>query len=115
MVSTAARRRAQARDRLEKLVGQFQLAPDPATWAITCFQIAPAHRRQGLASYLLDEALRDLRTRGARRVEAFPKRGAELAADDLWNGPEAMFRTAGFVVVRDDPQRPVLALKLSDS
>jgi ribosomal protein S18 acetylase RimI-like enzyme len=102
------------RDRLEKLVGQFQLAPHPATWAITCFQIAPAHQRQGLASYLLDEALRDLRTRGARRVEAFPKRGTELAADDIWNGPEAMFRTAGFVVVRDDPQRPVLALKLSD-
>jgi len=99
------------RDRLAKLARQFQLAPDPAAWAITCFQIAPAYRRQGLAAYLLDEVLHDLHARGVRRVEAFPKRGADLDMGDLWNGPEAMFRAAGFTVARDDPQRPVLALE----
>jgi ribosomal protein S18 acetylase RimI-like enzyme len=99
------------RDRLVKLARQFDLAPDPATWAITCFQVAPAYRRRGLASFLLGETLRDMRARGVRRVEAFPKRGADLQTDDLWNGPEAMFRAAGFAVVRDDPRRPVLAVE----
>jgi GNAT superfamily N-acetyltransferase len=96
------------RDRLEKLRRQFDLAPDPDTWAITCFQIAPAYRRQGHATFLFAEVLRDLTHRGARRVEAFPKRGEGLAVDDLWNGPESMFRAAGFTVARDDPKRPVL-------
>jgi GNAT superfamily N-acetyltransferase len=99
------------RDRLAKLAQQFDLAPDPAAWAITCFQIASTHRRQGLASFLLGEVLRDLRGRGVRRVEAFPKRGPDLEADDLWNGPESMFRSAGFAIVRDDPRRPVLAIE----
>jgi len=102
------------RDRLTKLVRQLALAPDPAAWAITCFQIAPARRRQGLASFLLGEVLRDLRGRGVRRVEAFPKRGPSLEVDELWNGPESMFRTAGFAVVRDDPRRPVLAIEWID-
>jgi ribosomal protein S18 acetylase RimI-like enzyme len=100
-----------ARDRLDKLARQFDLAPDPATWAITCFQIAPTYRRQGLATFLLAEVLRDLRQRGVRRVEAFPKRGDWLEVEDLWNGPESMFRAAGFRVMRDDPKRPVLALE----
>ncbi len=99
------------RDRLDKLVRQFDLAPDPDIWAVTCFQIAPAYRRQGLAALMLQEVLRDLRERGVRRVEAFPKRGESLDAADLWNGPESMFRAAGFRVIRDDPQRPVLALE----
>lgn len=96
------------RDRLEKLVRQFGLAPDPETWAITCFVIVPAARGQGVARLLLTEALADLRTRGARRVEAFPKRGDALAVGDLWNGPEALFRAEGFEVVKEDPVRPVL-------
>jgi GNAT superfamily N-acetyltransferase len=102
------------RDRIAKLARQFDLAPDPAAWAITCFQIAPAYRGQGLATFLLGEVLSDLRMRGVRRVEAFPKRGTDLDVDDLWNGPEAMFRAAGFAAVRDDPRRPVLAIELSE-
>ncbi len=100
------------RDRLIKLARQFDLAPDPAVWAITCFLIAPARRGRGLAAALLDGVLADLRGRGVRRVEAFPKRGEGLAADDLWTGPESLFRRAGFAVARDDPARPVLALDL---
>jgi ribosomal protein S18 acetylase RimI-like enzyme len=102
------------RDRLAKLARQFDLPPDPATWAITCFLIAPRHRRQGLAGRLLREVVADLRRRGAARIEAFPKRGPDLDDGDLWNGPEAMFRAAGFAVLRDDPVRPVLALEFPD-
>jgi GNAT superfamily N-acetyltransferase len=95
------------RDRLEKLARQFNLEPDPDTWALTCFLIAPRARGQGMAASLLAGVLDDLRARGVKRVEAFPKRGESLDAGDLWNGPEALFRAAGFAVVRDDPVRPV--------
>lgn len=101
------------RDRLSKLAQQFHLAPDAQTWAITCFLIAPAYRRQGLAAHLLRDVLIDLRARDVQRVEAFPKRGAQLEVDDLWNGPEAMFIDAGFQVVRDDATRPVLSIDLA--
>ncbi len=100
------------RDRLEKLVRQFELIPDANTWAITCFFILPAYRRQGLAERLLQAVLIDLRQRGVQRVEAFPRRGESLDVDDLWNGPEAMFLAAGFSVWREHPVRPVLALEL---
>jgi GNAT superfamily N-acetyltransferase len=98
------------RDRLAKLRAQFGLASDPGTWAIGCFFIHPDRRRQGVARRLLGAVLADLPERGARRVEAYPKRAT--GAGDLWNGPEAMFRAAGFEVVRDDAIRPVLARDL---
>jgi ribosomal protein S18 acetylase RimI-like enzyme len=98
------------RDRLPKLRLQYGLDPSPETWAITCFLIPPQHRRRGLASRLLDGVLADLHVRGVRRVEAYPRRGESLEAGDLWTGPEAMFRRAGFVVAREDPQRPILVL-----
>ena len=101
------------RDRLAKLTKQFGLVSDPETWAITCFLIAPAYRRQGLADFLLSAVLDDLPGRGARRVEAFPRRGKDMDDLDMWNGAEDMFLKAGFQVVLDDPQRPVLAKDLS--
>jgi hypothetical protein len=56
--------------------------------------------------------LRALEERGVKRVEAFPRRGPIRGEDDLWTGPEAMFRAAGFHVALDDPERPVLAKDL---
>jgi GNAT superfamily N-acetyltransferase len=100
------------RDRLEKLVRQFGLEPDPGVFAVTCFLIAPVFRGQGLAAFLLREIVTDLGKRGARRIEAFPKRGVRLEADDLWNGPEALFRDQGFQVLRDHAERPVFSLDL---
>lgn len=100
------------RDRLKKLVAQFGLEPDPDAWAITCFQVDPDRRGQGVAGALLAQVLMDLPSRGARRLEAFPKRGVGCEAGALWNGPEAMYLRAGFQVVREDLQRPVLAREL---
>jgi GNAT superfamily N-acetyltransferase len=100
------------RDRLEKLTRQFRLAPDRETWAVTCFLIDPAYRRSGLAAYLLRQVLDDLGQRGVKRVEAFPRRSSDAEAMDLWNGPESMFLKAGFAIVRDHPDRPILAIEL---
>ncbi|MEM7306424.1 MAG: GNAT family N-acetyltransferase [Planctomycetota bacterium] len=104
---------AAPRDGFPKLVRQLDLAPDPEAWALTCFAVQPGHRRQGLARALLDRVLDDLARRGVRRVEAFPKRGADLEEGRLWNGPEAMFLAAGFRVLRDHPERPVLGRELA--
>lgn len=101
------------RDRLDHLTQAYGLEPDPDVWAITCFLVAPAFRRQRLATRLLEAVLQDLRGRGVRRVEAFPRRGGELSPEHLWTGPEALFLRAGFEVARDDPRRPVLAASLS--
>ncbi len=51
------------------------------------------------------------RARGASSIEAFPKRTAKDAGE-MWNGPESIFQRAGFLVVHDDPVRPVLRLQL---
>ena len=99
------------RDRLAKIARQFDLAPDAGTWAIGCFFIHPDHRRRGIARHLLRAVLDDLTGRGARRVEAYPKRTAGDVGE-LWNGPEALFRDFGFVTLKDDPVRPVLARDL---
>jgi len=76
------------------------------------FRIVAARRRQGLARSLLERVLAELRRAGVARVEAFPKRGADLSPLDLWPGPEALYREFGFEVWRDDPARPVLRLDL---
>jgi len=103
------------RDRLAKLVRTFDLEPDPTTWAITCFLVIPGHRRSGVASRLLAAVLADLPSRGARRVEAVPRRpvaGKELDELDLWNGAEQMFLRAGFELVKEGTPRALLALDL---
>ena len=100
------------RDRLEKLTREYELAADPYTWAITCFLIAPSYRRMGLAEFMLSEIIADLKTRGARRLEAFPHRGETLGECGMWTGPEAIFRRAGFCVARDNPEKPILGLDL---
>ncbi|RJP74568.1 MAG: N-acetyltransferase [Candidatus Zixiibacteriota bacterium] len=102
---------AAPRDSLIRTRSLFHLPPDPEAWAVTCFFIAPQHRRQGLATHLLKEVLNDLPSRGVRRVQAFPKRQENPGDGDLWNGPETLFRRAGFTLLRDDPQRPVLVLE----
>lgn len=97
------------RDRLPKLRAQYRLDPDPETWAVTCFVVPPAARGRGVARALLDGAIADLRARGVRRLEAFPRRGDHLPADDAWTGPERLFLSAGFVLARDDATWPVYA------
>jgi GNAT superfamily N-acetyltransferase len=100
------------RDRLAKLVAQFRRPPDPDAWAVTCFVVAPGHRRRGVARTLLREVLRDLAARGARRVEAYPRRGA-AEPGEMWTGPEALFREAGFSPVAEANGRVVLAREIA--
>ncbi len=65
------------RDRLAKLVSQLSLAPDPATWAVSCFLVASSHRRRGVARALLDAAIAAAREAGRDASRGVPAgRGA---------------------------------------
>ncbi|HEX2302717.1 MAG TPA: GNAT family N-acetyltransferase [Gaiella sp.] len=99
------------RDRLSKLTSQLALEPDPATWAVSCFLVAPGWRRRGVAAALLDGALDSLSVDGVKRVEAYPRAG-DPADDEAWTGPERLFASAGFELVRSDTPRSVVALQL---
>ena len=102
------------RDSWPKLAAQFGLAPDPGTWAVTCFCIRPEVRRDGLAGRLLRAILGDLRQRGVARVEGFPRAGEEHEDGEVWTGPLALFEGAGFKMVKEDGRRQVVALELGD-
>jgi GNAT superfamily N-acetyltransferase len=99
------------RDAFVKLSTQFGIASADDAWMIGCVLILPAHRGGGVAKAALSLIVEDLKLRGARSVDAYPKRGAHEAAE-LWNGPESTFAGLGFSVVRDDAKRPVLRLTI---
>lgn len=84
------------RDRLEKLVGQFGLTPDPEVWAVSCVLVAPSARGTGVARAMLSGVLEDLRARGVRRVQAYPKRGESTDPGEQWRGPARLFEELGF-------------------
>jgi GNAT superfamily N-acetyltransferase len=90
-----------ARDRLPQLTTLYGLSPDPDVQAITCFAIRPPYRGKGLWPRLLDGVLEDLRSRGAPRVQAFPRAGA------AYGGTDSLYLRAGFVEVARAPRGPV--------
>ena len=100
------------RDRLEKLVRQFELEPEPGAWAVSCFLVSPRHRGRGVAAALLEGAIAAARAEGADRLEGYPRTAAEDAGE-LWNGPERLFLRAGFTNVRDMRTRRVYRLGLA--
>jgi GNAT superfamily N-acetyltransferase len=97
------------RDAFAKLAVQFGVASDDDAWMIGCVLILPAFRAQGIATQALSLVVEDLKLRGARSVDAYPKRGAQ-SAGELWNGAESTYARLGFTVVREDAKRPVLRL-----
>jgi GNAT superfamily N-acetyltransferase len=48
----------------------LQTTDEIPVWSIVCFYIAPEHRSEGVASALLDAAVRDARKKGAKVIEA---------------------------------------------
>lgn len=99
------------RDAFTKLAEQFGAASDDDAWMIGCILILPEFRARGIARGALSLIIDDLKLRGARTIDAYPKRGA-AEPEELWNGAESTYVGLGFSVVREDAKRPVLRLKL---
>jgi hypothetical protein len=64
-------------------------------WRVTCLFIAPRHRKLGLASFAVNEAVLAMEKLKVKVVEAYPVEG-ERSARDLWMGTPHLFEGAGF-------------------
>ena len=62
---------------------------------ITCFVVAKAHRRTGVARGLLEAACEGLRAQGLEIAEAMPKAQAGSDAENHY-GPRSLYESAGF-------------------
>ncbi len=100
------------RDRLCKLIKQYNLEAKSEIWAITCFVIRPEFRNKWLAAYALKVILEDLESRGVKVIQAFPKRTDSNKPGEHWKGPERMYVSMGFTIERDDPNNPILSILL---
>ncbi len=112
--------RAGPRSAFPRVAGNRALArvltDDPGAWWVTCFAISSGHRRSGIASALLEAAVKFARDHGATAVQGHPVDVAALSAarvsgSALYTGTMAMFAAAGFSeIARTFPARPVMQL-----
>jgi len=78
--------------------------------AVVCFEIAPEYRRQGVASALLDQVLRDAESEGYQAVVSFPISRSERFEWD-YPGPLQMYEKAGFVKVSEAQPDEVVVMR----
>ena len=88
------------------------------TWSINCFFLAPKYRRRGLSYRLVETAVKAIKRRKGKLVEAYPttltRDGKKLPAAFSYTGPEVIFQKLGFIEVqRLAASRPVYCLELS--
>jgi GNAT superfamily N-acetyltransferase len=85
---------------------------DVPVWSVTCFYVAPSHRRRGVTERLLEEAARHAFSRGAPAVEAYPIASVDgRSASQLYTGVLRTFERVGFqVVARPSRSRAVVRL-----
>jgi GNAT superfamily N-acetyltransferase len=83
-------------------------------WSVSCFVVAPGHRRSGIAGALLPAAVEHAFAHGARVVEGYPVDPAlrpKASAADLYHGTVSLFARAGFETVSTAvPGRAVMRL-----
>ena len=81
---------------------------DAEVVGISCFIVAPAYRRHGLATALLERILADAAARGVAWVEAYPFN--DPRDDDAANfrGPRRLFERYGFQPVEADGRHTVM-------
>ena len=104
--------------RSKVLAAAAKTAPDASAaehpWSVSCFVVAPGHRRTGVAGALLAAAVEHAFAHGATVVEAYPVDPAQrpkAGPADLYHGTLGLFVAAGFEVVSDAvPGRAVVRL-----
>lgn len=84
---------------------------DAPVWSVSCFLIAKAHRRKGVALALLEAACDFVRGRGGTTLEGYPiaPNKTPYPAAYAWTGFAQVFLRAGFTeVARRSETRPIL-------
>ncbi len=83
--------------------------PDPSTViGVSCFVIAPAFRKHGVASHLLDRVIEDAPSRGASWIEGYPR--DEPFTTHSFRGPKSMYDARGFEVIETRDRDTVVRL-----
>lgn len=87
-------------------------------WSVSCFLVARSHRRQRVATRLLEAACAFARDHGGTIVEGYPIAPGDAAYPPVfaWTGFEGAFRAAGFeTVLKRTPKRPIMRRRLNGS
>ncbi|MBT2594705.1 GNAT family N-acetyltransferase [Arthrobacter sp. ISL-72] len=107
------------RSQVVKAAGPAVLGPPgdgfgEPVWSVSCFVVAPGHRRSGVAAALLRAAVGHAATHGAGIVEGYPvvpELRPKAGPVDLYQGTLKLFLAAGFELVSDAvPGRAVVRL-----
>ncbi len=101
--------------RLAGVLSRFKLeaSDQRGVGSIACFVIAAPYRGHGLASQLLEAAIRRLQKRGVREVEAYPTRGGDDSAQGNYRGPLSMYMRAGFAPYRETERHVIVRKSLA--
>lgn len=95
-----APRRATPRFNASRITKPVAGTSDETTWAITCFYIAPSHRRTGLMAELIRASVTHAFKHGATAVEACPlDPNRKLMWGEGFVGIASTFAAQGFEVV----------------
>jgi GNAT superfamily N-acetyltransferase len=86
--------------------------PREGVLTVACFLVDPAFRHQGVAETMLVRGVSLARERGARSIEAFPRRAEGISDAAAWTGPFSLYARAGFDIVHDFAPYPVMRLSL---
>lgn len=84
--------------RIPTMAGSLR-SEDDEVWLLPCLFTRPDRRRSGVARHLVESAVAEARTRGARALEAFPTTGTKQTSADRQVGTENLFAASGFHVV----------------
>lgn len=94
-------------------------ADGDGVWSVSCFVVAPGHRRGGIASDLLAAAVGHAFAHGARIIEGYPVDPAlrpKAGSADLYHGTVSVFARAGFEAIPTTvPGRAVMRLPRPDA
>lgn len=79
----------------------IQTVDDRPTWSVVCFVVKAGHRGEGIASLLLEEAIRFAGREGAPAIEGYPveSEGGRVSSALAFPGSTNLFERAGFVRV----------------
>lgn len=96
--------------RQTRVLGPVDLTLDPAVWAVSCFFVRRAARRQQVASALLAAAVEWAGAAGASVLEGYPvDTDVPGSSRNVFTGTRAMFARAGFYpVAARHPARPTM-------
>jgi len=87
--------------------------PREGVLTVGCLLVDEEVRRRGVARALVAQAIRIAEERGARSIEAFPRRSDQAGPAELWTGPFSIFEQAGFKIVNDFGPYPVLRYEVT--